>query len=262
MCCCFGQKYSIFTPLHILMKKEKNEAWYASWFDTPYYHILYKDRDYEEAALFMQNITHYLKLSPNATILDVACGRGRHSKYLNKLGFQVTGIDLSPSSIAYASQFKNDTLTFKVQDMCEPLPQRFDAVFNLFTSFGYFEEEQQNIKALAAFKKQLSTKGYGVLDFLNVGYVKEHLVPEEVKEVEGIKFTIKRRFTDKYIIKDISFEDSGNSFSFSEKVKAITLDDFKFFFKETNITLIDTFGDYKLNPFDVQKTQRLILVFK
>ena len=68
-----------------IMTKETTQ-WYASWFDTPYYHILYKDRNHAEAHLFMDNLTNYLNLPEDGKILDLACGRGRHSIYLNSLG--------------------------------------------------------------------------------------------------------------------------------------------------------------------------------
>jgi SAM-dependent methyltransferase len=118
------------------------ENWYTSWFDSPYYHILYKNRDDKEAGLFMKNLTSFLNLSTSSKILDLACGKGRHSKYLNQLGYHVTGIDLSPQSIVYAKQFENDKLFFEEHDMSLTYPQKFDAVFNLFTSFGYFEYPQ------------------------------------------------------------------------------------------------------------------------
>ena len=88
------------------------ENWYASWFDTPFYHILYKSRDDKEAGVFMKTLTSFLNLKPKAEILDLACGRGRHSIYLNKLDFIVTGVDLSSKSIAFAKVFETDTLTF------------------------------------------------------------------------------------------------------------------------------------------------------
>ena len=78
------------------------KQWYASWFDTPYYHILYKDRDHSEAQVFMDNLTNYLNIPEGGKILDLACGKGRHSVYLNSLGYNVTGIDLSEKSIDYA----------------------------------------------------------------------------------------------------------------------------------------------------------------
>ena len=119
--------------------------WYASWFNTPYYHILYRDRDHAEARTFMDKLTHHLGLSRESHILDLACGRGRHSLYLNSIGFEVTGVDLSEESIAYAKQFENDRLHFDIHDMCKPYSKKFDAVFNLFTSFGYFENDADNL---------------------------------------------------------------------------------------------------------------------
>ena len=87
-------------PLSDTQKASSNsESWFTSWFDTPYYHILYKDRDDKEAQIFMDNIVHYLNLPEEAKILDLACGKGRHSIYLNKLGYNVTGVDLSENSI-------------------------------------------------------------------------------------------------------------------------------------------------------------------
>ena len=80
-------------------KSPKEDNWFASWFDTEYYHILYKDRDYNEAQLFMDNLTQYLNLPEDAKILDLACGKGRHSVFLNELGYQVSGVDLSENSI-------------------------------------------------------------------------------------------------------------------------------------------------------------------
>ena len=76
--------------------------WFTSWFDTPYYHTLYKDRNHSEAQVFMDNLTNYLNVPEHGEILDLACGKGRHSIYLNSLGYNVTGVDLSENSIEYA----------------------------------------------------------------------------------------------------------------------------------------------------------------
>jgi 2-polyprenyl-3-methyl-5-hydroxy-6-metoxy-1,4-benzoquinol methylase len=135
------------------------EKWYSSWFDTPYYHILYKERNYREAQVFMDNLTHYLNLPEKATVLDLACGKGRHSIYLNQLGFTVLGADLSENSIAEANKNANETLHFKVHDMREPFEEKFDAIFNLFTSFGYFENDDDNLTTLKAIKESLSDYG-------------------------------------------------------------------------------------------------------
>jgi len=199
------------------------KAWYASWFDTPYYHILYKDRDYAEAQSFMDNLTNYLNLPEHGKILDLACGKGRHSVYLNKLGYDVTGVDLSEQSINYAKQFENDSLRFDVHDMTKPYPETFDAVFNLFTSFGYFENDDCNLRTIEAIKTELNTFGFGVIDFMNANYVINNLVAEDTKTVERITFHQKRSVKNGYIVKDIAFEIDGEQYNFEERVKALSL---------------------------------------
>jgi len=243
------------------MQKEKTN-WFASWFDTPYYHILYKDRDYEEAQLFMDNLTNYLNLPEDAKILDLACGKGRHSIYLNKLGYDVTGADLSENSIAEASKHSNDTLHFTVHDMREPFEDKFDAIFNLFTSFGYFEKDSDNLKTLKAISESLTEYGFGVIDFMNAHHVIKNLVPEETKTVDGIDFYIKRYYKDGHIFKEIDFEADGEKYHFTERVQALTLEDFEQLMEEAGIHLLDIFGDYRLRKFFKNESERLIMIFK
>lgn len=238
------------------------QHWYASWFDTPYYHILYKDRDYDEAQVFMDNLTNYLNIPEGGKILDLACGKGRHSVYLNSLGYRVTGVDLSAQSIAYAKQFENDTLKFAVHDMSQPFPDTFDAVFNLFTSFGYFEDENCNLKTIKAIKAELSDFGFGVIDFMNTEFIIDNLVTADTKTVDGIAFYQKRYVQDGYIIKDISFETEGERFEFQERVKAFTLNDFEMLFETAGVHLLDVFGDYKLRKYHPKTSERLIMIFK
>ena len=69
--------------------------WFKDWFNSPYYHLLYANRDEREASDFIDALLEYLKSPPGSRMLDVACGRGRHSRYLESRGFDVTGLDLS-----------------------------------------------------------------------------------------------------------------------------------------------------------------------
>jgi len=238
------------------------ENWYASWFDTPYYHILYKDRDYEEAQAFMDNLTEYLNLPEEAKILDLACGKGRHSIYLNQLGYDVTGADLSENSINAASKSSNEKLHFVVHDMRISFEEKFDAIFNLFTSFGYFEDDADNLTTLKAIRESLTEYGFAVIDFMNVDFVLENLNPAETKTVDGIDFHIKRYEKDNHIYKEISFSDKGKEFHFTEKVQALRLTDFEKMMEEAGIYLLDVFGDYKLRKFYKSQSERLILIFK
>lgn len=242
--------------------ENQKEKWYASWFDTPYYHILYKDRDYTEAQHFMDNLTQYLNLPDDAKILDLACGKGRHSIYLNSLGYNVTGADLSENSIATASKFANEKLHFKVHDMRETCEEKYDAIFNLFTSFGYFESDDDNLTTLKAIHNSLNETGFACIDFMNVDYVIEHLVPEEVKSVDGIDFHIKRYLKDNHIYKEIDFEADGEKHHYTEKVQALRLEDFEQMMEEARIYLLDIFGNYKLQKFYKNQSERLIMIFK
>ncbi len=242
--------------------KSTGKNWFASWFDTPYYHILYKDRNYREAQLFMDNLTQYLNLPEKAKVLDLACGKGRHAIYLNQLGFDVLGVDLSENSIAEAKKNTNDNLHFRVHDMRIPFEEKFDAIFNLFTSFGYFEDDNDNITTLISMKESLSEYGFAVIDFMNVNQVIRNIVPEEHKVVDGIDFHIRRFYIDDHIYKEIQFEDNGKKFHFTEKVKALTLKDFQTMMETAGIFLLDTFGDYKLKKFHKNDSERLIMIFK
>jgi SAM-dependent methyltransferase len=239
-----------------------SNSWFSSWFDTPYYHILYKDRNEDEAHQFMDNLTQYLNLPDEAKVLDLACGKGRHSIYLNQLGYDVTGVDLSENSIKTAKEFANEKLKFELHDMRMPIGKQYDAVFNLFTSFGYFENEADDLKTLIAIKESLTEYGFAVIDFMNVAKVIENLVPQETKVVDGIQFEIHRYVKDNYICKEIAFENHGNKFHFTEKVKALTLENFENLMLQADIYLLDIFGDYKLKKFQKTESDRLILIFK
>lgn len=241
----------------------KQTDWFTSWFNTPYYHILYKDRNDEDAQLFMQNITQFLELSTETHILDLPCGKGRHSVYLNSLGYRVTGGDLSENSISHAKQFENDRLRFVVKDMRQPFNHRYDVIFNLFTSFGYFESDEDEIQVLKNMKNSFHSDGSVlVLDFLNVKNVKDHLVKKEVKVVDGIEFHIEREIKEGFILKHISFSDKGIDHSYTEHVKYLDLSKFHEYFKAAGLSITHIFGDYQLSDFDAHTSERLILVAK
>ena len=241
---------------------ENNTTWFTSWFDTPFYHILYKDRDDTEAQAFMDMLSSYLNLPEHGTILDLACGKGRHARYLNKIGYDVTGVDLSENSINFAKQFENNRLQFEVHDMCKPYHKQFDAVFNLFTSFGYFDDDADNLETIKSIKTNLNASGFGVIDFMNSEFVIDNLVPEEVKTVDGIDFHLKRYVEDGYIIKDITFTADDKVYNFQERVRGFTLADFKALFEQADVYLLDVFGDYKLRKFNAKTSERLVMIFK
>jgi SAM-dependent methyltransferase len=245
------------------MKNEAQKEWFSEWFDTPYYHILYSNRNEEEAAQFIRNLISFLEPNPNsAYMLDLACGKGRHSVSLNKLGFRVKGLDLSPQSIAAANEFQNDKLAFDVHDMREVYPERFSHIFNLFTSFGYFDNQADNLRVLHSIEQMLEPGGTLVIDFMNALKVIDNLVQDEVKEIGGITFHIRREYDGQHIFKHIYFQDNGKEFNFTERVQALKESDFYNLLSATSLQIIRIFGDFSLSPFDAESSDRLILVAK
>src|SRR5687768_8719546 len=105
-------------------------SWFESWFDAPYYHIFYQHRNEREVEHFLDNLLGILKPNPASSMLDLGCGRGRHSVYLNEKGFQVTGVDLSEQSFKYCMQIENEMLSFFLHDMRKIFRRNdFDYVF-------------------------------------------------------------------------------------------------------------------------------------
>src|SRR5215218_6106463 len=94
-----------------------NSQWFKQWFDSPYYHQLYFNRDEQEAAAFINRLIDKLQPAPGSFMLDVGCGRGRHSRILAARNFDVTGIDLSVASINFANQYESENLHFFQHDM-------------------------------------------------------------------------------------------------------------------------------------------------
>lgn len=240
----------------------KTKDWFTDWFNTSYYHTLYKERNDDEAQVFMKNVTSFLNLPKTTHILDLPCGKGRHSVFLNSLGYKVTGGDLAANSIKLAKEFENDTLKFKVHDMRAPFNNRYDAIFNLFTSFGYFEDDKEDILILNNIKQGLNKDGFFVFDFLNAEKVKLNLVATETKTVDNITFNIKREIKDGFIFKHISFFADGENHSYTEQVKYLDLDKMTTFFEEVGFTITNVFGNYDLNTYEAKTSDRLIIIAK
>jgi len=243
----------------VTMKKE----WFKDWFNSPYYHILYKDRDEKEAKNFIDILLERLQPAPKSSVLDLACGKGRFSVYLAEKGLDVTGLDLSVESITFARQFENDHLSFFTHDMRTPFRTNyFDYIFNFFTSFGYFESEKDHVNTLINVAKGLKEGGIFVLDFFNSQYVMNQSLGEEFKVVEGVPFQINKQINNGFVTKTIDFQDQGKNYFFEERVHLFKLEDFKRLFTKAGLQIVEIFGDYQLQSFDLERSPRLILVAK
>ncbi|MGZ4118041.1 MAG: class I SAM-dependent methyltransferase, partial [Bacteroidia bacterium] len=223
--------------------------------------LLYKNRDYSEAELFIDNLLSFLKPEQGARFLDIGCGKGRHSIYLNKKGFDVTGIDLAENSISCAKQSENEHLHFYVHDMRKIFRTNyFDYAVNLFTSFGYFENNRDNNTTISTIQKSLKPKGIFILDFMNAKKVISYLNYQEIKTIEGIEFKITKKVENNFIIKQIQFTDKGKEYNFKEFVKALTLADFEGYFSANKFKILHLLGNYQLDVFDENTSDRLIII--
>ena len=239
------------------MKKE----WFESWFDSPYYHLLYKSRDEKEAQSTLNHLLQAIDLPPGARLLDLACGKGRHSRFLADEGFEVTGLDISTASIAYARQFEHLRLAFYQHDMRKPFRiNYFDGVMNMFTSFGYFTTDRDHVLALVNVYKGLKPGGLLLLDYFNSDWVQYNLVRSEEKMVDGVFFRLKKDIRGGYVFKHIEFGAGELQYHFRERVRLFSLSDFESMFRAAGLQLLRTYGEYDLSTFDPAQSKRLILI--
>jgi SAM-dependent methyltransferase len=254
--------------------------WFAAWFNSPYYHLLYRHRSPAEADSFVQRLAPWLhtQLSPQkpAQLLDLACGAGRHSHALARHGFIVTGLDLAPDSIAQAREHRGaDTAAdatppqFVVGDM-RALPfadQTFDVILNLFTSFGYFEDPAEDRQVIQEIGRCLKPGGLFVLDHINRIPTVAQLVKAEIIHREDTVFLISRaedRQADQHrLLKHIFVGSPPWRFEyFREEVRTFMPSDLERLCAEAGLQPNAQFGSYSLETYDAQTSPRMILVFQ
>ncbi|NNC95939.1 MAG: class I SAM-dependent methyltransferase [Chitinophagales bacterium] len=235
--------------------------WFVSWFDSPYYHVLYKNRDEEEAQGFIENLMHFIHPTKNSKVLDLACGSGRHSIYLARMELDVYGIDLSENSISIAKKSEKQNLHFDIHDIRNTYKKNFfDLELSLFTSLGYFSDEKDDSMTFKAMSDNLKPGGLLVIDFMNARKIIQNLKEYEVKIVDGIEFKLQRNYTDGFIQKNISFEANNHIQNYTEKVRAFTFQDFEEYLNSNGVHIMKCFGNYDLEPYDENNSDRMILI--
>lgn len=237
-------------------------AWYEDWFDQDAYELVYRHRDERDAEPVIDLLEQAVRPRPGSRILDVACGRGRHARLLARRGYDVTGIDLSAHAIEQArarTRARGLTATFLRADMRTPLCEAcFDGAINLFTAFGYFEDDADHQRAIDAIATMLRPGGWFFQDFLNAPHVRATLVPEDVRTEDGYTIRQRRWIADGRIEKEIRLRLNGHEHTFRESVRLLTLDDFRAFYDRAGLELVQTFGAYDGRPY-TPDAPRLIL---
>jgi SAM-dependent methyltransferase len=240
--------------------------WFRKWFDSPYYHKLYFERNEKEAADFIDRLLALLQPPPGSWMLDIACGRGRHARILADRGYDVTGIDLAPGSIAYARQFRNDHLDFFVHDMRQTLCTNcFDYAFNFFTSFGYFRTRREHDNSIRTVCLALKSEGIFVIDYLNSRFSEDHFVHQSEKVIDGVTYSLTKWFDETHFYKKIHIEDPHAAKAppeFIERVAKFSLDDFDKMLTRGGLQVLDVYGSYQLEQYDERLSPRLLIICK
>lgn len=247
------------------------QPWYQAWFNTDLYYRIYANRNNREAFILSELLS---KLIPNSTypnVLDLACGRGRHAIHLAQKNYQVTGVDLADNALKTAQEramsLNLQNIQFQQADMRllsqkPELPTPFDAVINVFTSFGYFDH-QTNQKVIQEVAKVTRKEGCFVLDYLNPNHVESNLVREEEGEYFelNLHYKIKRWIDNQIVYKQINLNDTqGNSHSFTEEVHLYSRNWFEQSFEKAGFALKNSFGNYHGGVYDAAGSPRQIHV--
>ena len=238
-----------------------SSEWFSGWFHTPYYELLYGNRNYTEAQTLIEGLYKSLSMKKGDQVLDIPCGWGRHSQVLHNLGLSVTGVDINPSLIERAIRESPQGIRFKLHDMRVPYPEeKFDYVLNLFTSLGYFDTEEENRLAIRSICSALRRGGHLVIDFLNAKKIKQQLIPFEEKELQGITFRIHRRVKDNFVEKDIQVKDQSSVLRFSERVMLLELPAFSASLQACGMQIEGIYGGYQFEAFDSTRSDRLLII--
>ena len=242
------------------------KEWYKDWFSSDEYLNLYPHRDDEDAEKLLDLVLAETKPVRNASILDAACGAGRHSINLASRGYNVVGFDLSKSLLRLAKQDafnKNVSVNLFCGDFRKiSLNKKFDLILNLFTSFGYFLSDEENFSFVRTAYNLLNEKCFYVLDFLNANYLTNHLIHETVKELENKKIIERRKIQGNRVVKQILIQNDLTQSSYLESVQLYSKEKIVYEFEQIGFNLLLAFGDYSGSTFNADESQRLILFFQ
>ncbi|NOV04028.1 class I SAM-dependent methyltransferase [Paenibacillus planticolens] len=237
-------------------------AWYQESFGNDYL-LVYKHRDMQGAYHEVKKMMDWLELKQGAEVLDLCCGMGRHSMALADFGYEVTGVDLSEVLLNEAIQLdKQKRVTWVRGDMREvPLQRQFDAVVNLFTSFGYFDEDEQNEVVFHEMNRLLKKGGRFIIDFLNPVYIRAHLVPQSQRMEGDIHIRETRTIEDGCVRKRIVISEEGApGRQYLEQVKLYDRPAFEAMLQKAGLHIDHVYGGYDGQAYEADVSGRMIFV--
>lgn len=242
------------------------QDWFRDWFSSDDYLLVYNHRDNEDAVKLNRLILAETVLAENSKILDAACGAGRHSILFAKTGHIVTGFDLSENLLHKARQKaakENVNVDFVCADIrYASFTGQFDLIANLFTSFGYFENDDENFAFIKNAGSFLKNNGWYVFDYFNATFLKNNLAPYSSRQTEDASIEEFRSFERNRVVKKIVIHRKGKEKIFFESVKLYTFEEIKRYFEYCGFRIEKLFGNYDGGEFIEDKSPRLIVFFK
>lgn len=237
-------------------------TWYKEWFNSENYLKVYKHRDESEAKRLVDLIEKNVNLEAQSSVLDMACGAGRHAIAFANKGFKVTAVDLSQRLIKEARKNALDAgvnINFVLSDILDyETNLQFDLAVNLFTSIGYFENDDENYAVIKKAYSLLKKDGYFVLDYFNKEFLIKNLVPTTIISENGSKITQNRTISENRIVKKISIEKNGSIDEFYESVRLYSYEEMSRMLIQTGFNIKKEMGDFYGNPFNSGNSPRLI----
>jgi len=239
--------------------------WWEVYFNELYVRMFEAILTPERTAQEVAGVVSMLSLKPGAQILDLCCGQGRHAVPLARNGYRVTGLDRSPYLLDQADLAAQDAgvrVRWVRGDMrWLPWREQFDACVNLFTAFGYFEDEQENEQVLHQVYGVLKPGGLFFLDVSNRDYYLLRLWPKGWRRhgraviLEETDFDpVTCRFTTTF-----TWADGGKWESLTHSVRHYTAPELVAMVKRAGLLPFATYGDFDGQDFDLH-SKRLILL--
>lgn len=239
--------------------------WFKDWFASGEYHKVYKHRDSKDAVLFWDTFSSRFNINSDAFILDAACGPGRYFNMLLEKNFKVAGFDLAMPLLKIARSHKPDNIEnpmlFRADLREAAFRVKFDLILNMFTSFGYFESDEDNFRFITNCREYLTDNGIFVLDYMNETLVRNNLVPHSEKMIGDKKVVEERSINNGRVEKIINIYSGDDKTSFMESVKLYNKEELVSAITKPGYSIKEIWGSYAGEDFDRKTSERLIILF-
>lgn len=243
------------------------DPWWTEYFDEVFLRIYRPLLGQERTEAEVDAVEELTALQPGARVLDVGCGWGRHAIELARKGFEVTGLDLSAFLLGQAKELAEReelAVSWVQRDMRElSFTSEFEVVISLFSSMGYFETEEDDVKVLRGMRRAVVDGGHLVIETMHRDLIARDFLERDWWETpEGDHVWVERDFDgvdgiSHELLRWIAPDGSSGEKPHSIRIRSAT--EWKVLLNRSGWTPVEWFGDWSLEPFS-QRSERLIVL--